>query len=150
MTEHWEEMKTPSFARPLFFVCLFVCLFVSPPLSRWSNATPGTDSDVNDNKIIYYRFSHHLYTFTSFLFLAFHPPLQLSHPPLHINQVFHKHSLSMHAGAYPVRAVSCSFCFSLLLETSLVLSLAFTCCFSCSTASALIVFLAFPESSSFL
>jgi len=48
-----------------------------------------------------------------------------------------KHSLTMHAGAYPIRAMSCSFCFSLLLEITLVLSLAFTCCFSCSTASVL-------------
>ena len=48
-----------------------------------------------------------------------------------------KHSLTMHAGAYPIRAMSCSFCFSFLLEITLVLSLAFTCCLSCSTASVL-------------
>ena len=88
-------MKTPpSFARPLFF--FVVCLFFSPPLSRWSNATPGTDSDVNDNKIIYYRFSHHLYTFTSFLFLAF-PSTFTAFPPAFTRQPSIPQALPKHA-----------------------------------------------------
>lgn len=50
-----------------------------------------------------------------FLLLS-HPPLQLSHSPFHVNKVSHKHSLSVHKGAYPIRAMGHFFCFLLLLE----------------------------------
>ena len=75
-------MKTPSFARPLFF--FVVCLLCSPPLSRWSNATPGTDSDVNDpNRLLqvftslihvhqfpFFSFPIHLYSFPTRLYTS--------------------------------------------------------------------------------
>ena len=93
---------------------------------------PGMDSDMNNTN----RFITGSHISQVFLLLS-HPPLQLSHSPFHVNKVSHKHSLSVHKGAYPIRAMGHFFCFSLLLEMSLVLSLAFLCCLFCSTVSTL-------------
>lgn len=81
--------------------------------------------------------SHITFIHSQVSFYLSHPPLQFIHLPLPVNKVFHKHFLTIHVDAYPVRAMSRSFCFSLLIKRSLVLSFAFICCLSCSTAPVL-------------
>lgn len=50
---------------------------------------------------------HKFFVLFCFLKLS-HPPLQLSHSPLHV-RVFYKYSLTTYVGVYPIRVVICSF-----------------------------------------
>ena len=74
--------------------------------------------------------SHITYIPSQIFFLQLsHLPLQFSHPPLHVNKAFYKHSSTIHASAYPTRAMSRSFIFQRCSW--------FSCCLSCYTDAAL-------------
>jgi len=74
---------------------LFVCLFFSPPLSRWSNATPGTDSDVNDPNRLLQVFTSliHVHQFPFFSF----PSTFTAFPPAFTHQPSIPQALPKHA-----------------------------------------------------